>query len=289
MEVNRNLGADNKDFSEPHGKNKMNDDVIYGMGNRNHGKNKKDNKRILGTDNKHYSGIHGRHNIQNKNRTYSKMSKEKERTFVKNSETIHEKKEDDKSNRLPLVNGKHNNSDQDKDNKNNTRAQDNDKNRIHNRNNKVSQKTSSKSLLSKEKVSRTNSFHTRNVVDSDSDITSVTHDGPNVNNLRPVMEKNGPNINDTNIRNDNSNIDDTNIPKNGRPPFTVKFSVLVAVILILALFILPCCLYKAKSLNMLSRRNKLASSENCQSTISQISTGVLSWQPREAMSEVYVL
>merc|ERR1712032_111588 len=261
------------------------------MGNRNHGKNKKDTKRKLGTDNKHYSGVHGRHNIQNKNRTYSKICKDKERTFVKNSETIHEKKEDDKINRLPLVNGKHNHSDQEKDNKNNTRAQDNDKNRIHKSNNEVSQRTSSKSLFCKEKVSRTNLFHTRKIESVNSKPNSTTHNGPNLNSFRPVIEENEPNVNDTNMRNDKPNIDDTNIRKNGRPPFTVGFSVLIAVILILAFFILPCCIYKAKSLHVMNRRNKLSPFETHQSSISQISTGtgVLSWQPREAMSEVYIL
>ena len=245
----------------------MNDNGIYDMGY-------KDNKRNLGTDNKDLGRGHGKNNRGNQNWTFRKINKDKERTFVSSLENIHGGKEERKSDRQPFVI----NRNQDKKNTDNNKTRDSD-----------NQRTSSKSNFSKEKVSRTNSFHTRNMVDSDSDNRSVTHDSPNVNNLRPVMGKNGPNINDTNIRNDNSNIDDTNIPKNGCPPFTVKFSVLIAVILILALFILPCCLYKAKSLNVLSRRNKLAPSENHQSTISQISTGVLSWQPRGAMSEVYIL
>ena len=209
-------------------------------------------------------------------------------SFVKNSETVHGTKEENKSNHQPFVNGKHNNSDQDKDNKDNTMVHYNDNTRTHNSDNQAGQRTSSKSLFSKE-----NWFYTIKIGSAnskpDSDNTSVTHNGPNVNNLRPVIEKNGPNVNDTHIRNDEPNIDDTNIRKNGRPPFTVEFSVLIAVILILALFILPCCLYKAKIVHAMSRRNKLSPSQTHQSTISQISTGVLSWQPRGAMSEVHVL
>ena len=134
----------------------------------------KDNKRNLGTDNKDLGRGHGKNNRGNQNWTFRKINKDKERTFVSSLENIHDGKEEKKSDRQPFVI----NRIQDKDNTDNNKTQDS--------NNQVSQKTSSKSLLSKEKVSRTNSFHTRNVVDSDSDITSVTHDGPNVNNLRPV-------------------------------------------------------------------------------------------------------
>jgi len=203
------------------------------------------------------------------------------------------RKEENKSNRRRLVNGKRNNSDQDKDSKDNAMVQYNDNTRTHNSDNQAGQRTSSKSPFIKEKVSRPNWFQTRKIGSanskSNSDNTRVTHNGPTVNNLIPVIEKNEPNFNDTHIRNDEPNIDDTNIRKNGRPPYTVEFSVLIAVILILALFILPCCLYKAKIVHAMSRRDKLAPSQTYQSTISQISTGVPSWQPREAMSEVYVL
>ena len=101
-----------------------------------------------------------------------------------------------------------------------------------------------------------------------------------------VIEKTGPNSDDTNIRNDKPNID----IKNGSPPFTVEFSVLISIILVLALFILPCCIYKAKSLHVLSIRNKLTPSQTDQPTISRISTTSPSWQPGEAIRrEVWVL
>ena len=83
------------------------------------------------------------------------------------------------------------------------------------------------------------------------DDSSTHHDGPYVNGLRPKMKNDGPNI--TNIRNDRTNNDDTNTKKN-EPAFTIElFIVLVAIILLLALFVLPCCIYKAKSLHKLSK------------------------------------
>ena len=92
---------------------------------------------------------------------------------------------------------------------------------------------------------RSNSMNGKPIDDS-----STHHDGPYVNGLRPKMKNDGPNI--TNIRNNKTNNDDTNTKKN-EPAFTIELSVLVAIILLLALFVLPCFIYKAKSLHKLSK------------------------------------
>ena len=311
MENNRNLGADNKDLSKTHGND---DNRINGVDNNyNNRKRDKDNKDNPGTDNKDDS----RDNKEHVNWTYRKMNKDKESTVVKSLETIHGTKEGNTSNRgLPFVNGKHNNRNHGKDNKDNIRAQDentNDNNMTRNNDNQGSQRTSAKSLFSKEdKLSRKNSFRTRkNIfvgISHEKENMLQMHTGlgvknestikqnyfakgenpsvTNVKSLRPVIEKNGPNSDETNIRNDKPNID----IKNGSPPFTVEFSVLISIILVLALFILPCCIYKAKSLHVLSIRNKLTPSQTDQPTISQISTTSPSWQPGEAIRrEVWVL
>ena len=315
MENKRNLGAaDKKDFSQTRGKNKMNDNWIYSVDNnydnRNRDKDNEDSKNILGADNKDHSRVHGKTNKDNHNRTYYKMNKDKEGTFFTSLETVRGIKEDNnKSNGQPLVN----NSNHDKDNKDNTRAQD----KNNNSDNQVNQRTSSKSLFSKERATKTNSFQTRkigsifvgiphekknksfihtdlkmkenyfvnNKPESDNPSVTVSNDGPKVKSLGTVIGKNRPKINDTNKTNDKPNIDETNILKN-EPPLTVEISVLISIILILALFILPFCIYKAKSLHVLRIKNKLAPK---QTTISQTSTAVPSGQPREDWREVCVL